>query len=291
MDSGSGFTPILGDPTPQLLLAHTQTSGISSGQTYVFRFRAANIYGWSEYSPTASIVAATVPTAPTGVGSNNVGTQIVITWDAPSNSGGNGISIDQYAITIQGADGVYRQDSTACNGAEPTITASRSCEVPMSHLLAAPFSLAQGSEVDVLVQGAQPSRLGTIVSPESCCCRGIDRPTSASLLTYQRPGVFVYAAHRRLVTPDWLSHWRSDDHLLSSIVRWGIRWVDLDRLDRPFNTLPHHHIHLELPNHRGRHLPVPISSLECFRLGRLLRRPQIGGSLSAKLSESCNDLE
>jgi len=41
-------------------LQHAQ-SGLTAGETYIFRYRAYNRQGWSDYSPETSVDAATVP--------------------------------------------------------------------------------------------------------------------------------------------------------------------------------------------------------------------------------------
>lgn len=72
VDFGSGFVAAVGDPTDQMSLTIIVTTGVESGKTYPARYRAKNIYGWSDYSPVADVIAASVPTEPLNVKTNNV---------------------------------------------------------------------------------------------------------------------------------------------------------------------------------------------------------------------------
>jgi len=67
MDSGGGYSSVVGDPSDSLALTFTVNSGITSGQAYSFWYRAKNVHGWSGYSPVATIYAATEPDAPASV--------------------------------------------------------------------------------------------------------------------------------------------------------------------------------------------------------------------------------
>ena len=40
------------------------TTNIAKGSTYKLRFRARNVYGWSEWSPVTAILAGDKPKAP-----------------------------------------------------------------------------------------------------------------------------------------------------------------------------------------------------------------------------------
>lgn len=45
-----------------MLLTYDKTTGVTSGNTYKFRYRAENLYGWGDYSAELTLIAATVPT-------------------------------------------------------------------------------------------------------------------------------------------------------------------------------------------------------------------------------------
>jgi hypothetical protein len=62
--SGTTFTAISGDPTESLTRVIAKTS-LTSGHSYIFRYRVKNIHGWSAgYSPQVTIVAAKKPSDP-----------------------------------------------------------------------------------------------------------------------------------------------------------------------------------------------------------------------------------
>jgi len=52
-----------------------------SGVMYNVRYRARNVHGWSNYSPTEIIVANTVPSKPLNVRTLNVDDKLVVAWD------------------------------------------------------------------------------------------------------------------------------------------------------------------------------------------------------------------
>ena len=93
---GAGFEIVVGDPDDSLDTTVLITDSILSGQTYTFQYRARNIHGWSNYSDPAQILASSVPSEPlnvvTSIEAGN--TQVSIAWDAPSDLGGDGITID-----------------------------------------------------------------------------------------------------------------------------------------------------------------------------------------------------
>ena len=152
---GAGFIAVVGDPIDSLDTTILITDNISSGQTYSLRYRAENVHGWSDYSePNAEILASSVPSEPLNVVTANVAlsTAVTITWDAPLDSGGDGIAIDTYFIYIFGKDGVDSFETADCDGTDQAIFDARSCEVEMATLISAPYNLAQGAGIIVQVQ-------------------------------------------------------------------------------------------------------------------------------------------
>jgi hypothetical protein len=67
MDDGlsGNYVSVIGFDTNSLLTTYTITSGIYKGREHRFRYRARNTIGWGPFSAESSILAATVPTAPT----------------------------------------------------------------------------------------------------------------------------------------------------------------------------------------------------------------------------------
>jgi hypothetical protein len=71
---------------------------------------------------------------------------LIIEWTAPFD--GN-LTITNYVIAIQQADGTYANETTYCVG--PTVTFGTACEIPASVLRALPWGLSQGADVNAKV--------------------------------------------------------------------------------------------------------------------------------------------
>jgi len=114
MDSGSGFVEVQTTPlltSPAIITA----SGVASGASLTFRYRAQNVHGSSEtYSPEVIIFAATIPDAPTSAQTIAVefDSKLTVTWVAPLNTGGNAIPITAYEVLVQKYDGGWSQAPT-----------------------------------------------------------------------------------------------------------------------------------------------------------------------------------
>jgi hypothetical protein len=54
---------------------------------YNIRYRAKNIFGWSEYSAVTQIKTIMVPDIASAVASELIGTNVVFTWDQPDARG------------------------------------------------------------------------------------------------------------------------------------------------------------------------------------------------------------
>ena len=52
------------DGSHSTALSFSVSSGVTGGETYLFRLAAANIHGWSGYSSSLSVQASGVPDAP-----------------------------------------------------------------------------------------------------------------------------------------------------------------------------------------------------------------------------------
>ncbi len=80
-----------------LSLTATVSSGISSGQTYVFRYRAINAIGTSGWSSTVAIQAAAAPSKMTAPTISLSGTNMRIIWTAAT---ANGSPISAYNVQV-----------------------------------------------------------------------------------------------------------------------------------------------------------------------------------------------
>lgn len=80
--------------------------------------------------------------APTVTYSGNF---IKISWSEPSN---NGSPILKYLVEILKSDlSTFSQDLINCDGSKSTIKTNKYCEIPLTTLRSAPFSLTYGTLV------------------------------------------------------------------------------------------------------------------------------------------------
>ena len=141
-----------------LALTYSVTLSITVGETYLFRFKAKNIHGWSPWSDELALVAASVPTKvePAAVTFNEA-TDVRISWTQPADAGG--VPITEYTISIRPSGGAPYQVDPSCDGADATVMANLFCLVPMANLRAAPFTL--GLDELAVVQVTATNEIGT----------------------------------------------------------------------------------------------------------------------------------
>lgn len=149
---GGSYASIKGVSSDDLTL--TASQAVSSGQTYYFRYLAKNAFGWGTESPELEVLAAIEPDAPTAVETNNVNEHLVITWTAPTDTGGTGVALTSYRITIQNKATNYA-DFTNCVEDAATVLSTRTCSVSMSDLTTS-FNLVQGDDVFAIVYASNP---------------------------------------------------------------------------------------------------------------------------------------
>lgn len=117
--SGTVFTDLVGLSSDSLVLQFTQSVSGSPGDIYTFRYRVRNVIGWSGYSPTADIVAASAPTSPVSVSVALIGTNVQVSWMTPTST--NGDSIIAYKVLIlTSTSGVYAEDTSSC-ASDPSV--------------------------------------------------------------------------------------------------------------------------------------------------------------------------
>ena len=156
------------------ILLYTQNSaiiksGLISGFSYTFRYRARNVFGWGEYSQLGSAIMSGVPTAVTNVvvSQNSTSTKISIAWSAPSSNGGTGILITQYNVAIQGSDGNLYSDTTQCSPTSSTTLTTLTWNFEMLSLISAPFNLTQGTTIVAKVSAQNYVGVGSYSSASS----------------------------------------------------------------------------------------------------------------------------
>jgi hypothetical protein len=75
---------------------------------------------------------------------------VLITWSLPAEKGA---VIEEYQVVILTSDTfTYTEESVNCNGVDPIIVSSRSCEIPIDTLRLAPYNLDYPDMVIVKVR-------------------------------------------------------------------------------------------------------------------------------------------
>jgi hypothetical protein len=88
-----------------------------------------------------------------------VGTDVQITWTEPENSAA---PIIAYSIVILQADGAFAEETTDCDGADPTILAALECSIPLTTLRATPFDLTYGTLIQARVSAQNANGWGSL---------------------------------------------------------------------------------------------------------------------------------
>lgn len=97
---GTNYVSLIGETTNNTDRTVIKASGLSSGVGYMFRYRALNAHGWSDYSDVETIIAGVVPTLPLNIATTNSADKFVITWDDPANIGGNLMAITDVSYQL-----------------------------------------------------------------------------------------------------------------------------------------------------------------------------------------------
>lgn len=142
--SGNYFVAIVGQQDFNMNLTYVFTQ-LTKGNSYSFKYRVQNIYGWSAYSQVITQIAARIPDTPIAPQTMNTQTSVTIMWTAPYNGGS---LITNFVVQIKTASGLWLEETTYCNARnDQTVIYNRLCSIPMQVLMSAPFSLTQGSNV------------------------------------------------------------------------------------------------------------------------------------------------
>jgi len=119
---------------------------VTEGTSYQFKVRAANKWGFGNFSNVVSILAAGVPEQVTSVSTAIDPTTggVKISWTEPDD---NYDSITSYTVEVKDSGGVWQDDLTNCDGSQPLILAQLYCIIPMSV-----FSGTWGLSYDGLIE-------------------------------------------------------------------------------------------------------------------------------------------
>jgi len=123
MDDGLGgdFVTLVGFSPHSMVTHYTVSAGIVKGRVHRFRYRAKNSVGWGPYSAEASILAATVPSAPAQTSfSNFTGNALIVNLGLSADDGGSPIlgmellrdAGDNYTSAFVNVTGYNGQDLT-----------------------------------------------------------------------------------------------------------------------------------------------------------------------------------
>lgn len=160
LSGGNTWTDLVGLNAPFTSTSYSISTGsLVPGWTYKVRYRASNIQGWSAYSPSLSIIAASVPGQPSSVITSISGSNVRVTWIPSSNNGGSVIT--SYVIRFLQVDGSTFTTSTSCDGSDLVTISNSYCEIPMNTLTASPFSLTLGTTIIVEVSAVNIIGEGT----------------------------------------------------------------------------------------------------------------------------------
>jgi len=100
--------------------------------------RAHNAHGWGLLSDVFKIVAASAPKKPVVPTTAIVNMYVRVSWTAPATGSA---TINGYKIYLADKDGIFKEESTYCNGSSNTIITQKYCEIPMSVLRIPVYSL------------------------------------------------------------------------------------------------------------------------------------------------------
>jgi len=130
--TGAGaWTTLQGDPTDSLNLSYI-INGLVAGQSYSFRVRAKNEFGWGPYSNESSFIPRAVPSKMDPVVTVIDNIYVKISWTQPNE---NGAVITRYLIEIANFNYVAFAESPNCDGNEIQTFSDKYCLVLMSELI------------------------------------------------------------------------------------------------------------------------------------------------------------
>ena len=89
-------------------------------------------------------MAAEKPATPAIPVTAVVGSNIFVSWTAPSS---NGSPITGYIITFRDSSGNYHLDLADCNGTSAIVVSKLQCTVPLDVMHAAPYNLILGDHI------------------------------------------------------------------------------------------------------------------------------------------------
>lgn len=127
-----------------MLVTNYLVTGLNPGTLYSFTVQALNSEGLSSASSPVSILAAETPAIPAMPTTAIVGSNINVSWVAPTS---NGSPITAYIITFRDSAGNYHLLLDDCNGSSPQVVSTLQCIVPLTKMYVSPFNLILGDHI------------------------------------------------------------------------------------------------------------------------------------------------
>ena len=212
---GETWAEVVGETTDYLLTHFTVSSGTAPGESYRFRVRARNSLGWGEWSPVATVKAATRPAQTPAVATEldpaTGGVRATIT--APND---NSEPITAYRLEIaHGAS--WSEELASCDGGGAQVLADLTCLIPMSALLAAPFELVYADLIQVRAQAANAYGWGDLSDPAGALTV---RTTPATVTAPVRAA----GTTTTLLRLEWAALLSASDRGGAAITSYNVQW-------------------------------------------------------------------
>lgn len=156
------YSELIGEISSYADLDYTITLGLIEGETYYFKGKAQNRWGFSEeWSDEVGVLVATVPGQASGLVTQIVTASgnILAGWVAPHY---NGTPIIGYRVEIKASNQSW-QHVPEC----PLTSLTLSCEITMTNLQSAPFNLPFLSPIPIRVTAENKLGYGLPSDPNS----------------------------------------------------------------------------------------------------------------------------
>lgn len=106
---------------------------------------ARNQFGYSTFSESLTLLSAFIPAVPESVVTTIEGSQIKVTWDLSTD---NGSPVTAYKVfMLEIGSTTYTLEENDCLGASLVVLSSKSCNIDISTLLAAPYNVDGGDHI------------------------------------------------------------------------------------------------------------------------------------------------
>jgi hypothetical protein len=129
-DAGDAMATTFTELTDALVTSFT-VNAVTGGQSYRFKVRARNIYGYGPYSDETLVIPDDAP-GKTDIPTVQLATdptEVEVSWPLPDD---HSSTITSYEILFMKANGDFAHELTRCDGTLASVVSGRKCSVPMS---------------------------------------------------------------------------------------------------------------------------------------------------------------